>query len=81
MATIMHMTHTITKKNLPTRLLCVATMVLVALWPAIVWAQQAAPQPNVRKSPAPWLGMLVMFLLLAIVLGVSLMPSKRGHQD
>lgn len=57
-------------------------MVLMAtLWPAVVWAQQAAPQPTLRKSPAPWLGLLVMFLLLAIVLGISLMPSKRGHQD
>ena len=28
-----------------------------------------------------WLGFLVMFVLLAIVVAVSLMPSKRSHQD
>jgi hypothetical protein len=28
-----------------------------------------------------WLGFVVMFLLTALVVGVSLMPSKRGHQD
>jgi hypothetical protein len=28
-----------------------------------------------------WLGMFVMFVLAAVVVVVSLMPSKRGHQD
>lgn len=60
----------------------VAAMVALAwCWPAIVLAQAAAPQPSLRRSPPPWLGLLVMALLLAVVLGVSLMPSKRGHQD
>jgi hypothetical protein len=68
-------------KTMLTRLSAAGIALVVTLWPAIVWAQQAAPQPTLRKSPAPWLGMLVMFLLLAIVLGISLMPSKRGHQD
>jgi drug/metabolite transporter (DMT)-like permease len=56
--------------------------VFVALWPAIAWAQAKAPEPPVlRKSPPVWLGFLVMALLLVMVLAVSLMPSKRTHQD
>jgi len=68
-------------KTMLTRLNAVVLALVITLWPTIVLAQQAAPQPSLRKSPAAWLGMLVMFLLLAIVLGISLMPSKRGHQD
>lgn len=47
------------------------------------WAQQsvAAPQPSLQKSPPVWLGLLVIFLLLVAVVMVSLMPSRRGHQD
>jgi hypothetical protein len=44
-------------------------------------AVKAAPQPGLKKAPQIWLGYLVMALLLAIVLAVSLMPSKRSHQD
>ena len=40
------------------------------------------PQPAPSgSSAAPWVGFLFMGVLLALVLGVSLMPSKRGHQD
>ena len=40
------------------------------------------PQPSPTQSSAPpWVGFLFMGLLLAVVLGVSLMPTKRGHQD
>ncbi len=48
---------------------------------ADVLAQAAPPQPNLSKSAPAWLGFGVMLILLAVVLGVSLMPSKRGHQD
>lgn len=41
----------------------------------------AAPQPSLQKSPPVWLGLLVMFIMLAMVITVSLMPSRRGHQD
>ena len=42
----------------------------------------APPQPSPLQSAAPpWVGFFFMGLLLALVLGVSLMPSKRGHQD
>ncbi len=52
----------------------------VLLTPATVWAQ-AAPTPQIRNVPKPWVGLMFIFLLLAIMLAVSLMPSKRGHQD
>jgi len=52
------------------------------IWaPAMALAQTAAPQPMLKRAPPIWLGLLVMVLLLAIVLAISLMPSKRSHQD
>ena len=54
---------------------------LVALWPAIAMAQTAAPPPALRRAPPTWLGLLIMVVLLGLVLAVSLMPSKRSHQD
>lgn len=52
------------------------------LAPAVAWAQSAAPpEPGLRRTAAPWVGYLVIFVLLALVLAVSLIPSKRGHQD
>jgi hypothetical protein len=54
---------------------------LVLCWPAIALAQTAAPPPNLRTVPAPWIGLLVMGLLLVMVVSISLMPSKRTHQD
>ena len=51
------------------------------VWPSICLAQQAAPPPNLKQAPPVWLGFLVMFVLLAVVMAVSLMPSKRSHQD
>jgi hypothetical protein len=53
---------------------------MIAVWPTIVLAA-GAPTPSLKKSPGAWLGILVMFLLLVAVLGVSLLPSKRSHQD
>ena len=38
------------------------------------------PAPSASSAP-PWVGFFFMGVLLALVLGVSLMPSKRGHQD
>lgn len=49
---------------------------------AAAWAQSAAaPQPTLQKSPPVWLGLLVIFLMLVAVVTVSLLPSRRGHQD
>ena len=39
------------------------------------------PEPTLRKPPAAWFGFLLMFLFFGIVIAISLMSSKRGHQD
>ena len=48
--------------------------------PAVCWAQ-TVPEPTLRPPAAVWLGYAVMFALAAVVIAVSLMPSKRSHQD
>jgi hypothetical protein len=48
--------------------------------PAVAWAN-VPPSPSLSRTPAAWVGFAFMFVLLALVLGVSLLPSKRGHQD
>ncbi len=50
--------------------------------PAVCWAQTVSvPDPTLRTRSAVWLGYAVMFALAAVVIAVSLMPSKRSHQD
>lgn len=40
------------------------------------------PQPAANKgTPEAWIGMLLMVVLIGIVLAISLMPSRRSHQD
>lgn len=52
-----------------------------ALYPtAAAWAQ-SAPQPNVTNTPPAWVGFLIMAVLAIVVIAISLMPSKRSHQD
>ncbi len=52
------------------------------LAPVTALAQDAAPpQPTLRGVAPPWVGFLFMVVLLTVVLGVSLLPTKRGHQD
>lgn len=53
----------------------------VVLMPTVAHAQEAAPDPDLRGTPSPLIGFFVMFVMLAIVVSISLMPSKRGHQD
>ena len=48
---------------------------------AAALAQTPAPQPNLRNAPPVWLGYLIMGVLMVIVIGISLLPSKRSHQD
>ncbi len=67
--------------ELARRLSTLAIMLAIYAWPAIALAQQAPPAPSLRRSPPVWLGLLVMFVLLAAILSVSLLPSKRSHQD
>ena len=57
-------------------------MALATLAPAVALAQSTAPpQPALRRAPAVWVGYFVIAVLIILVLVVSLMPSKRGHQD
>ena len=64
-------------KSLGLRLFAVATPFMCT---AITLAQ-SAPPPNARKVPPVWLGYLIIFVLAVLVLLVSMMPSKRSHQD
>lgn len=67
---------------------------MISLWVTGVWAMCAAtasvsaasssvpPQPgNLSRSPHVLVGMIIMFALFVAVIFVSLLPSKRGHQD
>lgn len=70
--------------GLTRRLSLLTAALTLAFMHTAAWAQQssaAAPQPSLQKSPPVWLGLLVIFLLLVAVVMVSLMPSRRGHQD
>lgn len=58
-----------------------ATALLLMTTAARAQESTAAPQPNLQKSPPVWLGLMVIFILLVLVITVSLMPSRRGHQD
>lgn len=44
-------------------------------------AAATPPEPNTLKPPAAWVGILVMTLFFGVVIMISLMSSKRGHQD
>ena len=44
-------------------------------------ASNVPPEPSLRKSPAAWVGFILMFLFFGVVITISLMTSKRGHQD
>jgi hypothetical protein len=48
---------------------------------AAALAQTPAPPPNLRNAPPVWAGYLLMAVLMVIVVGISLLPSKRSHQD
>jgi len=60
-----------------------AIWLLAVFSPAVVLAQGTSTpdQPSLRNAPKPWMGYLIIVVLLAVVMAISLMPSKRGHQD
>lgn len=61
----------------------VVAATLLAL-PTIALAQQvtaAPPEPRVTRTYPVFVGYIFMFLFIVIIVGVSLMPSKRAHQD
>ncbi len=63
------------------RALTVGAGLLAFNFAALAQDTQAAPQPSLQKSPPIWLGILVIFIMLVLVVTVSLMPSRRSHQD
>lgn len=79
--------------RLQTRLLCslaaaaVLSCVAVPAAMAIPQDQPAAatppapPTPDKPDDPPVVLNYLTMLIILAVVIGASLIPSKRGHQD
>lgn len=58
----------------------IAFLTMILALPANVWAQ-AAPTPSVRNAPKPVLGIMIMIVLAVVTIGVSMISSKRGHQD
>lgn len=64
------------------RVLTATVAVATVVAPVVALAQDSAPpQPMLSRSAPAWIGFFFMVVLLTVVLGVSLMPSKRGHQD
>ena len=58
--------------------------VAVVLLPGTAMAQVTAPPEATNRSdqaPSLLIGFGIIFVLLLIVMVVSLIPSKRGHQD
>ena len=43
---------------------------------------QPPPQPGSNQNaPAAWVGMLLMFVVVGAIITISMMPSRRDHQD
>jgi hypothetical protein len=61
--------------------------ITAALAPLVVTAissaqeQLAPPQPAFEPKTSPVIGYLVIAVLFGIIVALSLMPSKRSHQD
>lgn len=54
---------------------------VMLLWPVVAMAQDAPPAPSLRKTAPIWLGLLLIGAMLVVIMIVSVMPSKRSHQD
>ncbi len=66
---------------LSTRTMIYACLCSTLIAVAVSAASTIPPEPTLRKPPAAWIGFLLMFLFFGIVIAISLMSSKRGHQD
>lgn len=65
-----------------TRWLLFAGALLFADVAAAMPTNLAPPRPAVNKNtPAVWVGILVMLIIVGVILTISLMPSRRSHQD
>ena len=49
--------------------------------PIALIAATTPPNPSLRKAPAAWMGIGLMFIFFGVVITISLISSKRGHQD
>jgi hypothetical protein len=66
------------------RLAPAALLLAAAAAPLALAAPPAAsgpPMPTLTHGQPVWLGFAIMFVLAALVIAVSLMPSRRSHQD
>ncbi len=77
MLTLMNRTLFSIRRNWQLAMTLAMAMALLA--PASVWA--APPQPGLSRTPSPLMGFGLMFLLAIVVVAISIMPSKRSHQD
>jgi hypothetical protein len=61
---------------------CLSALAVLAVNGA-AWAQQnyTAPTPNPPATPKYWLGIIIAVVLAIAIVGISLAPSKRTHQD
>ena len=49
---------------------------------AISLAAKPPPQPGSNQNaPAAWVGMLLMFVIVGAIITISMMPSRREHQQ
>ena len=49
---------------------------------AAALASTPPPQPGANQNaPAAWVGMLLMFVIVGAIITISMMPSRRDHQD
>jgi hypothetical protein len=74
--------RTLVSRLVPVGAALVAGAALLLLCDAALGQQATGPpKPDLRGGPPQWVGFVFIFLLLAAVMAVSLMPAKRGHQD
>jgi hypothetical protein len=62
----------------------IITATTAVLLPAVVaFAQAVPPPPNIPSTQrsAVWLGYIVAFLFVAILVIATLIPSKRSRED
>ena len=74
------MLRKITKSTRLTPLVITSPLWLAAAT-ALAQSANTPPPADLNRTTSPLLGFGLMFLLTAIVVAISLMPSKRSHQD
>ena len=61
----------------------IAALLSIGMINATTLAASIHPhQPGANQNaPAPWVGMLLMFVIVGAIITISMMPSRRDHQD